>query len=38
MSALPATMTVIAIRAPGGPDVLVPEHRPLPRLATGKSW
>ena len=36
MSALPATMTVIAIRAPGGADVLVPEHRPLPRLATGE--
>jgi NADPH2:quinone reductase len=36
MSAVPATMTVIAIRAPGGADVLVPEHRPLPRLATGE--
>jgi NADPH2:quinone reductase len=36
MSALPATMTVIAIRAPGGADVLVPELRPLPRLATGE--
>jgi NADPH2:quinone reductase len=29
-------MTVIAIRAPGGADVLVPELRPLPRLATGE--
>src|SRR5271157_5233779 len=36
MSALPATMTVIAIRAPGGADVLVPEQRPLPRLASGE--
>jgi putative PIG3 family NAD(P)H quinone oxidoreductase len=36
MSALPATMTVTAIRAPGGADVLVPEQRPLPRLATGE--
>jgi NADPH2:quinone reductase len=36
MSALPATMTVIAIRAPGGADMLVPEQRPLPRLATGE--
>jgi putative PIG3 family NAD(P)H quinone oxidoreductase len=31
MPALPAQMTVIAIRAPGGVDVLVPEQRPLPR-------
>src|SRR5271157_2402873 len=36
MSAVPATMTVIAIRAPGGADVLVPEQRPLPRLAPGE--
>jgi NADPH2:quinone reductase len=27
---LPATMTAIAIAQPGGPDVLVPEVRPLP--------
>jgi NADPH2:quinone reductase len=33
MPALPAQMTVIAIRAPGGPEVLVPEQRPLPPLA-----
>jgi NADPH2:quinone reductase len=33
MPALPAQMTVIAIRAPGGPEVLVPEQRPLPQLA-----
>ena len=31
MSALPAAMTAIAIRAPGGPDMLVPETRPLPQ-------
>ena len=30
---LPRTMTVIAARAPGGPEVLVPEERPLPALA-----
>jgi NADPH2:quinone reductase len=30
MSSLPATMTAIGIRTPGGPDVLVPEQRPLP--------
>jgi NADPH2:quinone reductase len=33
MPALPAEMTVIAISAPGGPEVLVPEQRPLPQLA-----
>ena len=31
MTALPARMTVIAIRAPGGPDVLIPEPRPVPK-------
>jgi len=30
MSTLPTHMTAIAIRAPGPPDVLVPERRPLP--------
>ena len=30
MADLPRTMTVIAIRAPGGPEVLTPEERPLP--------
>jgi putative PIG3 family NAD(P)H quinone oxidoreductase len=29
---LPDAMTVIAARAPGGPDVLVPETRPLPAI------
>ena len=29
MSPLPSRMTVIAIRAPGGPEMLVPEERPV---------
>lgn len=33
---LPSFMTAIAIREPGGPDVLVPETRPVPRLRTGE--
>ena len=36
MPALPAQMTAIAIRAPGGPDMLVPEQRPLPHPAEGE--
>ena len=32
MSSLPSRMTAIAIRSPGGPEVLVPEERPLPAL------
>jgi NADPH2:quinone reductase len=36
MPALPAQMTAIAIRAPGGPDMLVPEQRPLPRPGEGE--
>ena len=36
MSALPKTMTAIAIRAPGGTDMLVPQERPLPQLAAGE--
>jgi NADPH2:quinone reductase len=36
MPNLPAEMTVIAIRAPGGPEMLVPERRPLPPLAEGE--
>jgi NADPH2:quinone reductase len=36
MPALPAEITVIAIRAPGGPEMLVPEPRPLPRPAEGE--
>jgi NADPH2:quinone reductase len=33
---VPSTMTVMAIRAPGGPDVLVPENRPVPQPAEGE--
>jgi NADPH2:quinone reductase len=36
MPTLPAEMTAIAIRAPGGPEMLVPERRPLPQLADGE--
>ncbi len=36
MPALPAEMTAIAIRAPGGPEMLVPEKRPLPQPAAGE--
>jgi NADPH2:quinone reductase len=30
MSSVPTRMTAIVIRAPGGPDMLVPEERPVP--------
>jgi len=33
MSALPARITVIGIKEPGGPEVLVPEQRGMPELA-----
>ena len=33
---LPARMTAIAIRAPGGPEVLVPEERPVPQPGAGE--
>src|ERR1051325_745391 len=36
MTALPDRMTVIAIRSPGGPDVLCPEQRPMPAPAAGE--
>jgi putative PIG3 family NAD(P)H quinone oxidoreductase len=36
MPTLPAEMTSIAIHAPGGPQMLVPDRRPLPRLADGE--
>jgi NADPH2:quinone reductase len=29
MSSIPSSMTVIAIRSPGGPEMLVPEQRPV---------
>lgn len=36
MSTLPARMTAIGIRAPGGPEVLVAEERPVPAPGPGE--
>ena len=36
MTTLPATMTVIAINGKGGPEVLVPEQRPVPAPGAGQ--
>lgn len=36
MTALPATMTAIGFDAPGGPDVLTPQQRPLPQPGPGQ--
>lgn len=36
MSAIPPRMTVIAIKAPGGPEMLVPEQRALPAPGVGE--
>jgi NADPH2:quinone reductase len=36
MTTLPATMTVIAINGKGGPEVLVPEQRPVPAPGPGQ--
>ena len=36
MPALPAEITVIAIRAPGGPEMLVQQRRPMPALGEGE--
>ena len=36
MSNIPAHMTAIVIRAPGGPEVLVPEERPVPQPGEGE--
>jgi NADPH:quinone reductase len=36
MPDLPVEMTAIGIRAPGGPEVLVPERRPLPAPGQGE--
>jgi NADPH:quinone reductase len=33
---IPSTMTAIVIRAPGGPDVLLPEQRPVPQPGEGE--
>jgi NADPH:quinone reductase len=36
MTTLPSQMTAIAIRAPGGPEVLTPEPRPVPSPGAGE--
>jgi len=36
MNSLPTRMTAIAIRAPGGPEVLVPEERAVPNPGAGE--
>jgi len=36
MSALPATMTCVEIKKPGGPEALVPATRPVPQPAAGE--
>lgn len=36
MNAIPARMRTIGIRAPGGPEVLVPEERPVPIPGPGE--
>ncbi|HEX2215977.1 MAG TPA: NAD(P)H-quinone oxidoreductase [Xanthobacteraceae bacterium] len=36
MAQVPAEMTAIAIREPGGPEALVPETRPVPRPGAGE--
>lgn len=36
MATLPARMTAIGIKAPGGPEMLVPEERPVPIPAEGE--
>ncbi|HEX5210364.1 MAG TPA: NAD(P)H-quinone oxidoreductase [Pseudolabrys sp.] len=36
MTAPPTSMTAIGIKAPGGPDMLVPEQRPVPKPGVGE--
>ena len=36
MAAIPSQMTVIGIKAAGGPDMLAPEQRPVPQPGTGE--
>ena len=36
MSSLPSQMTAIGIKAPGGPEMLVPEKRPVPTPGDGE--
>ena len=38
MAALPAQMTAIGIKASGGPDMLVPEKRPVPTPGEGATF
>ena len=35
-ASLPDTMTAIGFEAPGGPDVLVPQRRPVPQPGAGE--
>ena len=36
MTSIPATMTVIGIKSPGGPEMLVPMERPVPQPGEGE--
>ena len=36
MASIPAHMTAIGIKAPGGPDMLVPQERPVPKPGIGE--
>src|ERR1700726_3813965 len=36
MMTVPSRMTAVGIRTPGGPEVLVPEERPVPSPGTGE--
>lgn len=36
MSSLPSRMTAIGIKAPGGPETLIPEERPVPAPGAGE--
>src|SRR5437870_3254138 len=36
MTTLPSRMTAITIRAPGGPEMLAPEQRPVPQPGAGE--
>ncbi len=36
MSTVPSQMTAIAVREPGGPDVLVAQTRPMPAPGPGE--
>ena len=36
MTSIPATMTAIGITAPGGPEMLVPQERPVPEPGEGE--